>query len=240
MAVKHPIKTFFQILFERQTRPLIYSSIPITNTRRDPARCKEIDRFRRDLAERVPIIDPLTIDELRSRDDELWSKLATPEGFANFNGLRWPINAPAVERPTPVHNPFAGLSTQQLQELRRTVEEQVVARDLLLVAQADGVAAYRPFYLEYDGQPLEKPSEGIFEEMMFAVGEKKRPVIAFHPKRDEHQRQAGFFRQYASGGQTLFFPGKQERDALASDDEATGYKPFLERVSAVRPFGLLS
>lgn len=165
VAVKHPLPTFYSLLFRRD-RPLVYASYPITAVRYSQDGRNEIDAYRRALHRaNFTVIDPLTIDELRFADmkDEALQKLA--QGSLSLPP-RWPVDVsqplgPPLLSETPLtDNPFEGVS---IRDLRNAIQPQVVARDLILVDQVRHVAAYRPFYNK-------TPSVGVTRELLHASG----------------------------------------------------------------------
>ena len=116
MSIKHSVETFHRLIFERETRPLVYASFPITRTRGRSARVADIDSFRTRLHDAGAIVvDPLTIDELRlAEDDPAWLGLGDDARFQDYQRKRWKIAAPAIEPPERYRSPFTGLSDKQI------------------------------------------------------------------------------------------------------------------------------
>lgn len=181
-AVKHPLRTLYQLLFRRDLL-VTYASFPITKTRDDPVGRSEIDSYRKRLFESnfLTVLDPLTIDELRF--PKQWSPNEPPLL------QRWPLNIgpPMVNDVPMTQNPFSGYDQLQIDSFKTSVARHIEARDYRMVAQTNVVAAYRPFYggpLGSGVSPSDKPSGGVDKELMFALAENKL-VYAVHPEQDQ-------------------------------------------------------
>jgi hypothetical protein len=151
MSVKHPLETFYRLVFERPERPVIYASFPITRTRHRPRRREDINHFRSRLNDAgATVIDPLTIDELRlAESDPAWLELRAEPKFQEYQESRWKLEEPAIPPPTTYASPFSGLSESQVRRVVDGIVQHVVDRDFRLVAQCEKLIAYRPFYPEH-------------------------------------------------------------------------------------------
>jgi hypothetical protein len=228
MSVKHPLETFYRLIFERPKKcPIVYASFPISRTREKNERVQDINLFRQKLQDTGAIvIDPLTIDEMRlGTDNPGWLKLRNDNQFREYQEKRWKITNPAVEPPNVYNNPFKNLSTKQIKQIAARIEQHVVDRDLRLVAQCDKLIAYRPFYPESGkkivGTPPSTSTNGVTREITYAL-ELRKSVWAFHPKSDwRSEQEKNFFDDLAIWSRVKRFPSKSELPKLKSDNWAT-------------------
>ncbi len=234
MAVKHPLETFYRLIFERSIRPLVYASFPITRTRAKEQRRADIDNFRSSLHKSGAIVvDPLAIDELRmEEDDPKWLSLKSLDAYQEYQSQRWQIENPTIGAPDKyTASPFAELTDAQIKSTVTALFNHVVDRDFRLVSQCDQTIAYRPFYPEKgegkEGPPSASSTGGVTREIDYALGLEK-PVWAYHPKHDYHiDQDKNFFDDRARWGRVTRYPQKSQLKLLAEKD-FSGFKDLVE------------
>lgn len=225
MSVKHSVETFWHLLFNPEGRSIVYGCCPISKTRNFPSAREEIDRYHKELSSHFIAINPLTIDELRTKNNDDWKRLSAD--FSWFEDKRWPLpqeaplGPPAVE-PTPLtENPFEGLPPGRLLTVKEKIEGEIINRDFILISQAHSLLAYRPFFPEIaEGDQITKSGQisgGMDEEIIFAL-ELKKPVYAFHPKCDHDPSQDQFFKDRGRYSQIIYFPRRHTWQDLPQDD----------------------
>lgn len=235
MSVKHPLETFYRLIFERSKRPVVYASFPITRTRQKRKRVEDINSFRKNLQDTGAIVvDPLMIDEMRmEKTDPAWLTLKEDSRFQEYQNKRWEIANPSVEPPTKYENPFRKLSTKQIKQTAERIEQHVVDRDYRLVSQCSILVAYRPFYPK-DGDeiiavPPHDSTGGVTREINFALDIGKA-VWGFHPKCDwcsEQERK--FFEELSMWHRVRRFPPKTKLAGLKNKD-FTGFNDLLTEI----------
>jgi adenylate kinase len=186
LAVKHPVKTLFDLIFNPQ-KTLVYASFPISVTREDPIVQKEINSFRQHLHENYIALDPLTIDEkiiqfiLREAnkkggaDPSLYylrkeSRWAFPKGHSLVDD---------EDLPFPVK-----LKKDEIEEVDRDIEDNVRSRDIRLVSDVDALVGYRPYFGKH-------VHEGIKTEIDFATLISK-PRFLYFPEDDVEEDPSAF------------------------------------------------
>jgi hypothetical protein len=155
--------------------------------------------------------------------------LAVPE----YQKERWPIAEPVIKPPAEYRNPFHNMASEQIEELARRIEQQVVERDCRLVAQSRHLVAYRPFYPEdsdsLKGTPSEKSTDGVTREINYAL-ELGNAVYVFHPKCDWCAKQEeSLFTSEMLWGRTRRFPKKSQLAVLPEDD-FSGFEELLHNL----------
>jgi len=235
MSVKHSVETFWHLIFNPEKRPIVYGCCPISKTRNHPQAREEIDNYHKELASNFIAINPLTIDELRTKSDNDWLQLL--DDFSWFEDKRWPLTqepplGPPAVNPTPLtENPFQGLIQERLLKLKSKIEDEIVNRDFILVSQVKYLLAYRPFYPEIKDEKKIKSKDisgGMGEEIAFAQ-ELKKPVVFFHPKYDYDSGQERFFQDRGSRAQITYFPPKEKLPDLPPDD-FTGFPDLIDNI----------
>lgn len=246
MSVKHSVKNFHRLIFSRNKHPLVYACIPISNTRTQPSRRQEIDRFRNAIAKCFTIVDPLTIDELRIQNKAVWNSLTELNGMCKFLSMRWPLSpkpslgAPAIppeELPRQQsENPCQKFSQTEIDNLYEVIWQQIIYRDFILVAQSNCLAAYRPFYPKPDCSKMVTMSGGMSEEISHACSIRCPPhhhpvhVVVFNPRSDYEPAQRSFWDELGWKAKIYFFPPLEVMKSLPSEDSTTGYKEFIEHL----------
>lgn len=197
-AVKHPLETFYQLLFRRDL-PIVYASFPITKPRIEKPNQgrKEVDDFRRALYESgsLTVLDPLTIDELRLVPK--LPKTGQDEEEKPVLNKRWPLTFGEImiEEVKPVRYLLKDYTDLQFSSLKNAIARHIELRDYQMVSQSDIVAAYRPYYggpLGSGTPPPESPSGGVESELKFASIESKYLYVV-HPLEDRKEG-VGVFR----------------------------------------------
>ena len=216
MAVKHPPETFYRLMFEKNERPVVYASFPITRTRGKSQRALEIESFLQKLHEAgVIVINPLTIDEMRmKRNNPHWLELNNENSFNEYQGTRWQVADPTVPPPCHYKNPFRDSSDAQIKDTVGRIEQHVVARDFDLIAQCQMLIAYRPFYPESgdqtSGPPTSTPTGGVSREISHALELGKTVWVVDPPSDCTTEREEDFFSQYAQWGRARTFSSLDE------------------------------
>lgn len=241
LAVKHPIDTFYDLVFKREEKLVVYACCAISRTREDNERREQVDEYRRRLRQHFVVLDPLSIDELLySEDDPRWEQVADTGSFQAFYANRWPVEKPSLPSPQPVANPFGGMSPEKIKAVLTTVLNQIAHRDFALVAQSDVVPAYRPFYRDYNGERSLATSHGMDEEMTFALSLKPPThpyvirVLPHHPRYDYLPQHTSFFRSIGSQGQMMFFPPLERMESLPEDD-TSGLDDLIQHLQTLQP-----
>ncbi len=187
VAVKHPVTTFYRLLFRRRDYPVVYTSFPITDTRDSKKRREPIDQFRKKLHDSFTAFDPLTIDEFRfNKEQKRTGSRVRSVLKPRWNALPRGIECCVPETPLR-DNPFRGFDKVYLHSLKASIGNRVVSRDLRLVEQADATVGFRPFY---GGQP--QLSRGMDKEFLTASFLGKGLYI-YHPDEDEQGQSNSIF-----------------------------------------------
>jgi adenylate kinase len=174
VAVKHPVETFYRLLFEPH-RLRVYLSFPITGVREDRAAREEIDRFRGAMHARFIAFDPLTVDEralrvalskssgdvVEIRAEDVWNIPPSLSPASKDEEGLYPVRIPR----------------DQAEEVLRDLDNVIRYKDYRFIQQSDAVAAYRPFR----GKSL---SRGMFAEINYAINTAHKRVFVYWPKED--------------------------------------------------------
>lgn len=245
VSVKHSLEVFDRLLFERHL-PVIYASFPITRTRSSERRKGDIDNFRRGLRNAgATVFDPLTIDELKMSPTSTgkdgkpvpnpeWYELSDFNRFLQYQEKRWAITSPAVKPPDYTASPFESLNQNQIDDVVKTIQAQIIDRDYRLVGQSQQTIAYRPFYpkdniQEIFGTPTPDPTGGVTTEIRYAL-QKEQDVWVFHPKCDYHTDQEDrFFVDSAIWRRVRRFPNEEAFEKAANTD-FVGFEELLAEV----------
>lgn len=174
VAVKHPVETFYRLLFEPLSLKA-YLSFPITGVRDRREAREEIDGFRRALHRRFTAFDPLTVDERALRVALESSKGDVAEIEAEDVWNVPPDLRPACrdeEELYPIRIP-----RDQVVEVLRDLDNIIRYKDYRYIQQSDAVAAYRPFR----GRAM---SRGMFAEINYAVNTAHKRVFVYWPRED--------------------------------------------------------
>ncbi len=131
---KHPIETLYRLLFEPEL-PRIYVSFPISAIIDKPDIVAEIDAFKNELVKQFTVFDPYTIREKRL-DYEVQRALK-----AGRDSIEYEVNGTAITIPI-----------SEVESILADIDDQIVARDLMLVEQSQMLVAYYPCY--DDGTPI--------------------------------------------------------------------------------------
>jgi hypothetical protein len=193
-AVKHPIRTFEDLLYAN--KPIAYLSHPISEPRRiwidadtDKSEVhrivQEVSIVANRLSPHYVVIEPTTIDEYRFIESQLSTRwpftqdnrelLYSPPVDVN-NQFLFPSGWTEDTRKTVTTGPL-------LDRFRSAVEKQIDARDHTLVEQADVIACYRPLYRG-------NASGGVKEELDHQVRlahsnpGTTRPAVVYNPLSD--------------------------------------------------------
>lgn len=181
VAIRHPIETLHSLVF--RPRPLrAYLSFPITKTRHDEARVRDINNFRSEahsIASRhhAALFDPVTIDELALKT-ALDSVKGSKSGLVRLRkGMRWPIQIDKKlvgESDWPIDIP-----RQEIEEVLPDINNNIRARDFKLIDTSKFTIAYRP---HFGGE-----SKGVRQEVDYTVQQGRR-AYAYDPKEDSTGR----------------------------------------------------
>lgn len=186
VSIRHPHPTFHNMIF-RDSPTRIYLSYHISESRKTLQGKKEINQFRLQMhefghKEKVPIFDPVTIDELamvfalkesRSKNTDI-QKLRFRERD------RWPIeltDLDAKEAAWPIELP-----AHEIDQVGADISNQIRSRDYTLVDTATHLAVYRPFF---NG----KTSQGVEAEIKRA-NDNFSSTIVYHPSEDQKDEGA--------------------------------------------------
>jgi len=133
-ARKHPVETLYKLLFEREL-PRVYVSFPISNVTDKPEIMNEINEFKEQLVKEFIVFDPYTISEKK-----LDYKLRAAE------------KAGQQEIDYEVRGKTAKIPVDQVRPIIQDINDQIIARDLMLVEQSEMVVAFYPCF--EDGTPI--------------------------------------------------------------------------------------
>lgn len=186
VSIRHPHPTFHNMIFhDSPTR--IYLSYHISESRKTPQGKSDINQFRLQMhkfgrKEKVPIFDPVTIDELammfalqkarsknsgiqniRFQEEDRWPTELTD---LDTKDVTWPIRLPAHE----------------IDQVGADITNQIRSRDYTLVDTATHLAVYRPFF---NG----KMSQGVDAEIKRA-NDNFSKVVVYHPTEDRKDEGA--------------------------------------------------
>jgi adenylate kinase len=125
-ARKHPVATFYKLLFEPKT-PKIYVSFPISAVIKMPEVLKEIKDFKDELVQHFTVFDPYTISE-KQLDYFVQAARRAGNGTIEYQ----------------MGNKVSNISVADLQPILTDIDDQIIARDLILVDQSDAVVAFYP------------------------------------------------------------------------------------------------
>lgn len=180
VSVKHPSTMLFNLIFHPE-KLFIYASYPISKTRFEPLKRKEIDDFRYKLHEDYVVFDPLTIDE------KIMGFAASGKDEENIDlsaDGRWPLKKElTMVCDDDLQFPLR-LKRNEILEVEKDIDDYIEARDYRLVSQADALVAYRPYY---GGES----HRGINSEIMFATHTMKERYF-YVPEEDEKQSKSPF------------------------------------------------
>ena len=178
LAIRHPVETLRNLVFCPEPM-CVYTSFPITRTRKSIDCINEINNFRsqlHDVCSRngVALFDPVTIDELilklaldrvpegESRDVLLSQDMRWPLGENRFvSEPGWPIRVPGEE----------------IQEAADDIVNNIKARDFKLIDNSVLTVAYRPNFCG--------PSEGVKSEIDYSIAQGKRVLVYERPEDKE-------------------------------------------------------
>jgi adenylate kinase len=170
MAIKHPVETFYKIIFTKL--PKAYLSHPISHVRSNSKAVGEINEFAKMLRNVVVLFEPTTIDELIIERNWLNGR-----GAIINKEDRWPTDNDDCDYPIRLkEDEVAEVSSRNPVTRRSLIQDQVMRRDFRYIEQSDMVVAYRPRY----GGTL---SRGVFSEVTIAVNMGK-PVYVYWPPED--------------------------------------------------------
>jgi hypothetical protein len=178
VAIKHPLNMLFNLIFNPKIL-FVYASFPISKTRNEADRRKEIDGFRFKLHGNYVIFDPLTIDEKILQFIPKKGKRTILH-----KDRKWPI---------PAEFPLVGdddlkfpisLNTQEVEEISQDIDDNVKFRDFRLISDVDALVAYRPYW----GKVVH---EGVKSEIDFATTTMK-PSHLYFPKEDGETDKSPF------------------------------------------------
>lgn len=171
MAIKHPIDTFYKLMFTKL--PKAYLSHPISHVRGNREAINEITGFARRLRDVVVLFEPTTIDELIIEYN--WFNRGQSTIINRED--RWPVDNDDGEYPIIlVDDEVREVVAKNPVTKRSLIQDQVMKRDYRYIEQSDIVVAYRPRY----GGVL---SRGVFSEVTVAVNIGK-PVYVYWPPED--------------------------------------------------------
>jgi adenylate kinase len=133
-ARKHPIDTLYKLLFE-PTLPRIYASFPISAVIDKPEILAEINSFKRELVQDFTVFDPYTISEKK-----LDYKVRAARK-AGQDAIEYDVGGKAI-----------AISIDELLPILPDIDDQIIARDLILVEQSEIIVAFYPCF--EDGTPI--------------------------------------------------------------------------------------
>lgn len=181
IAVKHPIKTIYRLTFERNPT-IIYASFPITSTRNDPEKRKEIDEIRRKLTDNFCTLDPLTIDERILQF--AYEKNRINNKVTVLREYRWPLEDYTVAEDDIWDNDGKfSVSSYEIEELlsdrndKSVIDKHIEYRDFRYINQSNYVIAYRP---NYGG----RISQGVTAELHYAINTVHKSCYVCYNKSD--------------------------------------------------------
>lgn len=175
VAVKSPVPMLYQLLFPPKVLR-VYASFPISKTRSDPEKQKEVNDFRLKLHKDFTVFDPITIDELRFDDSKNLAE-------------RWPVELDSIV--TEISRDKRMLEETQIgysdiNELRRMIERQIESRDYRWINSSNVVVAYKPIW----GKTR---SAGVDKEITYAIHLGKEVFAVMDKQDEEYAKQAGPF-----------------------------------------------
>lgn len=165
VAVKHPLETFHRLLFERNSRLLIYVGFRMRDIWGNTKAMEAINEKRKLLHEKYCVFDPITIDEFLVKEN---GSLRTRWSVSPVK----PVVQPSVKN---LNNYEEGLKSNRL-----TIAKQITARDQRLVRQSDVFVPIRPFF---GGK--EELSTGVRRELSHALKKDDIEIAIYHPEEDE-------------------------------------------------------
>jgi adenylate kinase len=118
--------TFYHLVFGRQIQKA-YLSFPMTAVARIEAVTEEIGRFRRRMKQSFVCFDPGDLEEAHL---PLLARQARADGHDT-------IEVPVADRPV-------RLDTEEVVQIERDINNQIYARDFLLIDQADMIVSFVP------------------------------------------------------------------------------------------------
>jgi len=176
VPVRHPPDSVCNLILKE--RPVCaYLSFPITNTRGDPERVKDINQMRLKihqifLENEAVLFDPITVDELAL---ETALGLCGDEPNVSLDaGMRWPIEkSPLVPEPQwPIHIP-----KDEVEEVIEDIRNHIRSRDFKLIDNSRFTLVYRPYFGGF--------SKGVDQEIGYTIFLGKRPYI--HDPEQDHE-----------------------------------------------------
>lgn len=213
LAIKHNVRTFYRLIFEKE-RLILYSSFPITSTRTDINRTKEINNFKVKLEEKYIILDPATIDEILIKTKS--SMKSEEYEYLQQNKMIHAENDNAVilkrlcgnySRSTELPE---SLTIDQFENIQDVISKQVEKRDYRMVHQSEGVVGYRPFWGDRGD-----PSGGVDQELKWALSLHKGAIV-YHPDED--------------GDPKLMFTGIEDAQKYNSIDELFSQLEAMQKI----------
>jgi len=188
VAIRHPSKMFFDLLFGKSDLPRIYASFPISRTRDNKIFRDEIDRFRNILLSKFVVYDPLTIDERPLQG--IYEKNVESENIKDHYSIsmddRWPIPADRTlcnEEPKEVSeiswDEIKEISTSPQKE-KSEIDRSIESRDFRLIDQSDFLVAYRPCYKSANFNF----SGGTRDEIKYAI-RRSKPFFIIHDSEED-------------------------------------------------------
>ena len=125
-ARKHPARTLYKLLFS-PSKVRIYASFPITAVIDKPEIVEEIRNFKDELVQHFTVFDPYTISE-KKLDYLVRQAQKAKKTEIQYEGLGKALTIPIAD----------------LLPILRDIDDQIIARDLILVEQSEVVVAFYP------------------------------------------------------------------------------------------------
>lgn len=185
VAVRHPIEMMWRLLFEPNI-PRIYASFPITSTRDSEERRAEIDEIRNRLHSLHTVFDPLTIDEL---SPWMLSQARTNdyvELTKDDPNCRWPLSEEYCLCDGRSNIYPIKLESQEVLEVKSSVEHSIRVRDFGLVDSCDYIIGYRPYYCG-------NFSKGMYAEFNHGLNVCRPPIPIHYYFPEDDQAEPGPF-----------------------------------------------
>jgi adenylate kinase len=181
VAVKHPRQMLYKLIFEPESLT-VYASFPISSTRDDPGKRKQIDDFRMRLHKYFCVFDPATIDE---RVYQLALKKQEKGTIEIQETDRWPLPkgfslCKEDKSDYPIRIPV-----DQLKEVVEEVDNNIRFRDYRMISQSKSLVAFRPNFGK-------RPSRGVTAEIFYANDVANVRCFIFSPKEDHDKGATPF------------------------------------------------
>lgn len=194
VAVKHPAKMFYRLLFEPDISK-VYASFPISKTRNDPTKREMIDAFRMALHDKYTVFDPLAIDEkvMEILLDKYFPKdkraglrsLSSSDELIFQRSDRWPLPVGFSLIEDDKEDYPITLNAMEVQEVVQDVDQNIESRDFRLIDQSRCLCAWRPYYEQY-------PHQGVAAEINYARHIAKISRHLYFPKEDGDPQTSPF------------------------------------------------